>query len=198
MVKEVREPYFCQIIEIYVSSAYMNKQYKFRISQIVYFFCKVKVSFKEKNANITVNIKKIKTLGSTLNLRNWSLFIWAEQDLWMPIQKSFHHMVVIQDEINWILFFCWWHLVFLRLAWKFVWSLSCETRKKLAKHLLTGTFLGDSIYFRIKLILAFYGIKHGKNWQWHPLWNLFLDNLNLFFASILLRIKHGKNWQNCT
>ena len=108
------------------------------------------------------------------------------------------HCGIIQDEINWILFFCWWHLVFLRLAWKFVWSLSCETRKKLAKHLLTGTFLGDSIYFRIKLILAFYGIKHGKNWQWHPLWNLFLDNLNLFFASILLRIKHGKNWQNCT
>ena len=73
------------------------------------------------------------------------------------------HCGIIQDEINWIPFFCWWHLVFLRLAWKFVWSLSCETRKKLAKHLLTGTFLGDSIYFRINLILAFYRIKHGKN-----------------------------------
>ena len=89
------------------------------------------------------------------------------------------HCGIIQDEINWILFFCWWHLVFLRLAWKFVWSLSCETRKKLAKHLLTGTFLGDSIYFRINLILAFYRIKRGKKWQniqWHPLNSSFFLN----------------------
>ena len=118
----------------------------------------------------------------------------------MLIQKGFDYIVVIQDEINWILFLLMASGIFkislkIRLIF-IVWN-----TKKLAKHLLTRTFLGDSIYFRINLILAFYRIKHGKNWQnvqWHPFrfgiyflitWNFFL---------LLYCMKHGKNWQNCT
>ena len=98
------------------------------------------------------------------------------------------HCGIIQDEINWIPFFLLMASGIFKISLKIRLIFIVWNTEKLAKHLLTGTFLGDSIYFRINLSLAFYRIKRGKKWQniqWHPLKSAVHVLLSRFFRNSL-------------